>query len=60
MVMDARDLGLAAAILTCPHPTPTCTSPRGVLCARPPSITCSKPHTFFPYVFDRRLLIRRW
>lgn len=22
MVMDARDLGLAAAILTCPHPTP--------------------------------------
>lgn len=33
---DGEDLGLAAAILTCPHPTPTCTSPRGVLCCQTP------------------------
>lgn len=35
-VKDGEDLGLAAAILTCPHPTPTCTSPRGVLCCQTP------------------------
>jgi len=40
-----RDLGLAAAILTCPHTT---AYRLHVTSWVPDPITCSKPHTFFP------------